>query len=261
MRFLHGDQRLRVSLASILNGRWLPMIVGLVAWGLPSVQAWSQTTSSIRPEASPSQFRVNRAEQQLKVPAKIVRYSRRLMQKYDKNRNGSLEKSEWTKMRGTPRLADADADGVITINELIVRVFSYGSSRGGRLVNAGNREADRLRGSVAVAREANRNGAIDEASTTDNADTGIDSQAEAERRRRLKFYVPAAKLPPGVPAWFLSRDRDGDAQLTLSEFAPTASRSALEEFARHDLNRDGILTGKEFVRAALQNDKSSQPDR
>ena len=252
MRSIHDYQRLRFSSVSILKGRWLPMIVGLVAWGMPSNQVWSQTTSNIRP----SQLRVNRAEQQLKVPAKIVRYSQRLIQKYDKNQNGSLEKNEWAKMHGNPHLADANGDSIITVEELIARVFSYGNSRGVRLVTAGIREADKIRGFVAVPTEAGRNGAINDASIADNDDTDIDSQAEVKRRRWLKFYVPVAKLPPGVPAWFLGRDRDGDAQLTLSEYAPTASRSALEEFVRYDLNRDGILTGKEFVRAAQQNDKA-----
>ena len=179
------------------------------------------------------------------------------MLKYDQNRNGSLDETEWSKMQGNPRLVDANADNIITTRELIARVLSYGNSRRRSSNQDSTGELDKLQATPeAVGTVATRATTIQ-----DSDDDTADPNAELNRRRRLKFYVPRARIPTGIPLWFLGRDQDGDAQLTLSEFAPSASRSALAEFERHDLNRDGILTAKEFLRASQGTDKAKRVTR
>jgi hypothetical protein len=52
-------------------------------------------------------------------------------------------------------------------------------------------------------------------------------------------------LPRGLPSWFVLRNTDGDAQLTMAEYAPKPTQSQLDEFARYDRNGDGLLTAEE----------------
>jgi hypothetical protein len=63
----------------------------------------------------------------------------------------------------------------------------------------------------------------------------------------LQFFAP---LPAGTPSWFVERDRDGDAQLTLAEFSPRLRTTEIGEFKRYDLNGDGLLTVTELTKAA-----------
>jgi hypothetical protein len=66
---------------------------------------------------------------------------------------------------------------------------------------------------------------------------------------RQKFTVPRSRLPKGLPSWFIIRDADGDAQLTLAEYAPDGSQLALHEFTRYDANGDGVVTAQECLRS------------
>ncbi len=65
----------------------------------------------------------------------------------------------------------------------------------------------------------------------------------------MKYFKP---LPAGVPGWFVERDTDGDAQLTLAEYSPKLRTAEVTEFNRFDLNGDGLVTPLELTRAATQ---------
>ena len=45
----------------------------------------------------------------------------------------------------------------------------------------------------------------------------------------------------GVPRWFIQRDKNGDGQISLAEFAPTLSLEAVALFQRLDKNGDGFI--------------------
>ncbi len=197
---------------------FLVLITGVVAWP-PSAVAWPPSAVGGPPSA------VGGPPLAVGWPlsAKVLRYARRVVQKYDENRNGQLEENEWKRMRGNPRLADFNADGLITVDEFANRVAEYGRRRHIRLVFP----------------ESNR-----------PQDSTVAKSPEVKRRRDSKFFVPSSRLPKGLPDWFHSRDGDGDGQLTLAEFSPIFSRSAIREFRRYDLDRDGVLTAKEYLRAA-----------
>jgi hypothetical protein len=49
--------------------------------------------------------------------ARFRQYYERLVQKYDKNADGSLTEDEWTQMSKNPQAADANRDGRITVEE------------------------------------------------------------------------------------------------------------------------------------------------
>lgn len=51
------------------------------------------------------------------VPARYLAYARGAVQKYDKNGDGALDRSEWSAMSSDPSQADQDGDGKITADE------------------------------------------------------------------------------------------------------------------------------------------------
>jgi Ca2+-binding EF-hand superfamily protein len=62
-----------------------------------------------------------------------------------------------------------------------------------------------------------------------------------------RILSPQERLPDGLPDWFLRSDTDGDGQISMSEFAHTWTAEKAREFARYDLNGDGIITPKECL--------------
>jgi Ca2+-binding EF-hand superfamily protein len=138
--------------------------------------------------------------------ARIRTYAESLLRQYDDNRNGRLEREEWSRMRGNWAEADRNGDGLLTLDEIINHLTKY--SRG--------------------------NGA---------------GKTAAGPHRSYRFLSPTERLPSGLPAWFSRSDVDGDGQVTLAEYAPTGDSAKLTEFAKYDLNGDGIITARECLAA------------
>lgn len=65
-----------------------------------------------------------------------------------------------------------------------------------------------------------------------------------------RFLTALDRLPKGLPSWFLTKDRDGDGQVTMAEFSGEWDSSRLAEFERYDLNDDGIITPAECLKAS-----------
>ncbi len=180
--------------------------------------------------------------------AKVQRYARRVIQRYDLNGDGQLQAAEWRKMHGQPALADANQDGVITVDELAQWVATYGAQRRIRVdwpFPAAGPE-------VAAEQEP----AADSAPPTAAAsapqtptDVVSDKTPMEHVPRETKFHLSPKRLPAGLPGWFLARDLDGDGQLSLPEFAPHATAAQQQEFVRYDLNGDGVLTPQEYLKA------------
>jgi Ca2+-binding EF-hand superfamily protein len=59
---------------------------------------------------------------------------------------------------------------------------------------------------------------------------------------------PIERLPEGLPDWFARNDVNGDGQISMSEYAHTWTSSKAAEFARYDLNSDGIITPEECLK-------------
>jgi Ca2+-binding EF-hand superfamily protein len=70
----------------------------------------------------------------------------------------------------------------------------------------------------------------------------VEIQAGDER----PAVIRQGKLPPGLPAWFAQLDTDGDGQVALYEWR--LAGWDLDEFARLDLNDDGLLDAGEVLR-------------
>ena len=84
---------------------------------------------SMRRPLSDIPSRVPYTERGVPVSAKVLRYAQRLVEQYDTNHNGQLEKDEWQKMRGNPAIVDRDHDGLITVEDLARYITIYGRYR------------------------------------------------------------------------------------------------------------------------------------
>jgi len=187
------------------------------------------------------------------VTPKMLRYAQRLIEKYDVDADGRLTPEEWRAMGGEPRLADYDRDGFLVERELARRVADYGWHRAIRLVppnpeGSADETGPAKSEGVADANAASGAAANEPAATV--AGIGKRPAATVDRRRGLKFYLPAGRLPSGLPEWFHTRDADGDGQLTLKEYSPQALKGEIDQYAQLDQNGDGVLTASEYQIAA-----------
>lgn len=185
----------------------------------------STTTSTSRPSASSASTSSSSSSSSSSsgpapAPAssgdqKVRSYAASLLKQYDTNKNGVLEREEWAQMSGDPKASDRNGDGVITLDELTARLLAYSQSRSG-----------------------SRSGGSSDAS------------AGAGQGGGMRFRTPAERLPAGLPDWFSVKDSNGDGQVSMAEYAHAWSDSAASEFARYDLNNDGLITPQECLRSA-----------
>jgi Ca2+-binding EF-hand superfamily protein len=153
------------------------------------------------------------------------REANELLQRMDRNRDGVLSGSEISsRFSGNPLDFDRNRDGKLTARELAVR---YARRREGR-------------------EEARR----DDGRRRD--DRGRDEPVEIPdvfNGRKSYRVTTSRQLPEGLPGFFTDKDADGDGQVSMAEFAEEWSDEVLKEFFASDLNRDGVITADEALRA------------
>jgi EF hand len=186
-----------------------------------------------------------------RIPLKITRYAMTILKKYDSNQNGQIDHEEWSKMPVSPAEADINQDKVITLNEIAFRIANYGRSIRIRL---------RLVSENVVAIPPSEEEKADRLTDENSEEDDNKEPAPVKRRRDTKFYVSKSRLPSNLPAAFVNRDNDGDGQLTLREFAENPTKVQIRQFQKLDLNRDGLVTAKEFVLQTPKK-KKSDPDK
>jgi hypothetical protein len=208
----------------------------LIAPLLPASLAETVSATSVANSPEPS-------------PVKITRYAQRLITRYDTDGSGTLNPEECKRMQGRPAVMDRDQDGQITRGEIVLHIQTYARSR--RLGRVGLMDKSPLSGSDSV---HPRSIPADESDTQDitagkprGSSTGSATR-QAKERPDATFHVPANIRPNNLPSWFSQRDRNGDGQLSLAEFAPTRSRESIKTFQKLDTDRDGLLTPQESVR-------------
>ena len=76
-----------------------------------------------------------------------------------------------------------------------------------------------------------------------------DDSAESPVKRVIRQRSAKERLPEGLPDWFREKDRDGDGQVMMFEFAREWTAEKAAEFDRLDLNHDGIITPSECLKA------------
>ena len=207
--------------------------------------------------AIPSSKRVKSVGQHPNPAAtpKVARYAQSLFAKYDQNQDGKLQKKEWERFQGHPELIDLNRDDVVTRDELIDWIADYGRRKNQSIGVPAIHSAD---GMTESGKKSEPDEQADVARVNSESDSGAVNAGP--RRRDLQYFVPAKRLPAGLPDWFLTRDLDGDGQLTAAEFSPMGLAAELAEFAAYDLNADGILTAKECVRKATGKSAALKPE-
>lgn len=187
------------------------------------------------------------------VPAKVIRYAQRLIDERDGDGNGTLDRQEWGHVWGFVT-SDANLDGRVTLEELVEQIALYGRYRRVRLLPP---MAEGTSDFASISNPSAQTGSSSAPSVADSPDAtsteggeGGNSSAESDPLRGRKYVTPAVRLPENLPSWFAGRDTDGDGQLSMAEFAPKPTGATLAEFSRYDRDGDGMITPREYIRAA-----------
>jgi len=147
-----------------------------------------------------------------------------------KDKDGNLvlekDKGEMDELGITLRKADANADGKITVDEVMATLGNYSAQRGS---DAGSAATSSPAATTAMA------------SGSGTVSTG--------GRKSYRAKTPAERLPGDIPSWFTRSDENGDGQVLMAEYATAWTTSKVSEFAKYDLNGDGVITAKECMKA------------
>jgi Ca2+-binding EF-hand superfamily protein len=162
---------------------------------------------------------------------KVRSYAKGLLNQYDANKDGVLQKDEWSKMKSYHQQADANNDNVITLDELAAKLASYGK-QGRSSWSSGS---------------SSRSG-------TSRRSTSASSRTTSERST-YRTKTPTERLPRGLPDWFPRNDTNGDGQVAMSEYSAAWSDLKAREFIQYDLNGDGFITPAECLAALEEEDR------
>lgn len=161
---------------------------------------------------------------------RIREFAESILRRNDRNQSGRLEQDEWGELRGNPKEMDRNGDGVITLEELQQYVADFGRRREG---SSGGPPSPGL-GSGSVG-------------PSGGGSSG--SAASIAGTRFVRFRRPHELLPPGLPEWFIAKDKDEDGQVSMAEYATTWNDALVAEFLRYDLDNDGFITPRECLAA------------
>lgn len=147
-------------------------------------------------------------------------YATEIFQKYDENKDGVLDKDEFAKLRRKPPNADADKDGLVTLQELIDAYTEM--ERSGGTGTSGSSS-----GSAA-------------SSGGDSNSSRNDRGSRTSAGGRSGFG--GGRSNSGGSFSIESYDKNGDGQVQMWEFADEWTKETLEEFRKWDKNNDGVIT-------------------
>lgn len=169
---------------------------------------------------------------------RIRSYAEGLLRQYDANKNGVLDKDEWSNARSISKDTDANGDGTVTLDELTAKLGSYGKDEG-RSSGSSSSTASTAGGTSSSGDRSRYSGGSSRSS---------DPKAPTEKRS-YRQRLATERLPKGLPDWFARNDADGDGQVVMAEYASLWSETKASEFAKFDLDGDGVITPRECLRA------------
>ncbi len=171
--------------------------------------------------------------------------TRMIMSRYDRNKNGVLEKEEWSSFRTDPSAADTNHDSKITKEELAKWMADRMSGRSSRGGDGRSRWFSSRNGDS----RSSSGGRSSSSRSQKKSSSSKSSSATSNGPRAIRLRTATELLPEGMPEWFAQRDANADGQIMMSEFATSWSNGIVKDFTQFDLNRDGIITAKECLQA------------
>lgn len=208
----------------------------------------------------------------IKVEERDLREADERLRRYDSNKDGVLSQDELARGRWSddPMQFDRNRDGKLNKSELAVR---YAKRRlGEQERGSGNSNDPRSRfagmspwgGSSGGpggwgsrggdSRGGDNRGGFSGGGGWGSREEGDDRgrSTEDDKKEDVKSYRSGSTRDQsstlkGLPDWFARSDTDGDGQVMMSEYSTTWTDEKVAEFARYDLNSDGIITGRECL--------------
>ena len=185
-------------------------------------------------------------------------FANSMMQRYDKNGSGVLEKDEWKEFRTDPSPGDTNKDGKLTKEELTKWMSSrFGQGRGGDSSSArsgrGSSGGDSGRGRTSSrgssgGERSGRGGSSGERSGRgDSGGRSRGGSSQPDTPDSYRFKTVGERLPEGLPDWFKDNDADGDGQIMMSEYAKQWNAKMLDSFDKFDFDADGVITPQECL--------------
>ena len=168
---------------------------------------------------------------------RTLRYAEGLLKQYDSNKDGILQRDEWSKMRSESQKADRDGNGLITKEELAAQLADYSKGRSSGSTSGSSGSGSSTSGSSYGSRSS---------SSGSSASGGTKSLSKGTVKT-YRFLAPAERLPSGLPDWFTRNDGNGDGQISMAEFSTSWDDQRAAEFTRWDRNGDGLVTPKEAI--------------
>lgn len=203
--------------------------------GTSSGSSNSRPGSSSSGGASPSGSSSNSGDD------RVARYAEGLLKQYDTNKDGILQRDEWSKMRGEPQKADRDGNGLVTKDELAAQLADYSKGRsGGSSGSSGGGSSGESSSS-----RSSTGSSYPSSGSYGSRSSSSGSPAARGTVKTYRFLSPLERLPQGLPDWFTRNDADGDGQIAMAEFATSWDDERAAEFSRWDRNNDGLITAKE----------------
>ncbi len=265
--------RMRLSLLVLL------LVAGFLSPTSPAIgdqgDSVSRTPPSVAPAArrTDSEIGATRQTDRNSLDPKVVRYAERVLEQLGSDDPRGLPLELWPDGQEAVADWDTDRDEFLSARELARAIHTYSRNRTLRVLAipappTGNGQPAASQAGIAGEEETSpgRNGLDaeeppagvepDGAGSDEPAARAETDRSDARGPRRgngrsnddAVFQVAPARLAAGAPPWFLELDKDGDGQVTLSEFAPEPTGQAISEFRRLDWNNDGVITLEEARR-------------
>lgn len=170
------------------------------------------------------------ADQKAEIDATIRASAERFMKTKDKDGDGKI--SVATEATAMFRDADKNGNGFLEVGEVEAKMRAATSDPEASLAPVKPSE---------------------EAKEVESDSPPPDKNAPPPQPKSYRFKTARERMEKDIkdlPNWFLEKDRDGDGQISMSEFAALWTEDLASQFTSFDANGDGVITLAECLKKA-----------